>query len=88
MQIAKKLGASELINYRTTPEWADEVLRMTNGRGADLVCDVGGSGTVVQSVKALKQGGTACLVGFLTPPTPVDLIIPLILHAKTRWSPG
>ncbi|KFX93009.1 hypothetical protein O988_07043 [Pseudogymnoascus sp. VKM F-3808] len=83
LQIAGKLGASELINYKTTPDWADEVLQLTDGKGADLVCDVGGSGTLEQSVKALRQGGTACLVGFLTAPKPVDILMPLILQGKT-----
>jgi NADPH:quinone reductase-like Zn-dependent oxidoreductase len=83
LQIARTLGASELINYKTTPDWADEVLRLTDGRGADLVCDVGGSGTLEHSVNALRQGGTACLVGFLTTPKPVDILMPLILQGKT-----
>jgi NADPH:quinone reductase-like Zn-dependent oxidoreductase len=83
LQIAKKLGASELINYKTTPDWAEEVLRLTHGKGVDLVCDVGGSGTLEQSVKALRQGGTACLVGFLTAPKPVDILMSLITEAKT-----
>lgn len=87
LQIAKQLGASELINYQKTPNWADEVLRLTNGRGVDLVCDVGGSGTLEQSVKALRQGGTACLVGFLTLPNPIDVVMPLIAEAKTRKCP-
>jgi NADPH:quinone reductase-like Zn-dependent oxidoreductase len=65
------------------PNWADEVLRLTDGKGADLVCDVGGSGTLEQSVKALRQGGTACLVGFLTPPKPVDVLMTLIAEGKT-----
>jgi len=84
LHIAKKLGASELINYKATPNWADEVLRLTNGKGADLVCDVGGSGTLLQTVKSLRQGGTACLVGFLTIPEPVDILMSLITDAKTR----
>jgi len=83
LQIAKELGASELINYKTTPDWAEEVLRLTDGKGADLVCDVGGSGTLGQSVGALKQGGTAALVGFLTLPEPVDVLMALITSAKT-----
>ncbi|KAK4939686.1 hypothetical protein LTR10_020076 [Elasticomyces elasticus] len=83
LQIAKALGASELINYRTTPDWAHEVVRLTDGTGADLVCDVAGWGTLEASVKALKQGGTACVVGMLTPPQPVELLMPLILGAKT-----
>ncbi len=83
LQIAKYLGASELINYRTTPDWGDEVLRLTGGRGADLVCDVAGSGTLEESVKALRQGGTACIVGMLTPAKPLELLMPLLLGAKT-----
>ncbi|KAG4434652.1 hypothetical protein IFR05_009857 [Cadophora sp. M221] len=82
LQIAKQLGASELINYKTTPNWGEEVLRLTGGKGADLVCDVGGSGTLEQSIKALRQGETACLVGFLTQPKPVDVLMELITQAK------
>jgi NADPH:quinone reductase-like Zn-dependent oxidoreductase len=33
LQISKKLGASELINYKTTPAWGDEVLRLTDWKG-------------------------------------------------------
>jgi NADPH:quinone reductase-like Zn-dependent oxidoreductase len=58
-------------------------LRFTNERGVDLVADVGGSGTVEQSVKALKMGGTACLIGYLTPPQKTDLNMPLIVGAKS-----
>jgi NADPH:quinone reductase-like Zn-dependent oxidoreductase len=83
LQVAKQLGASDLINYKTTPEWAAEVLRLTDGKGADLVADVGGSGTVEQSVKALRMGGTACLIGFLTPPHKNDVVMPLITGAKS-----
>jgi NADPH:quinone reductase-like Zn-dependent oxidoreductase len=83
LQIAKKLGASELINYKTTPAWADEILRLTNGKGVDLVADVGGSGTVEASVKALRQGGTACVIGFLAPPKGIDIVFPLMSMAKT-----
>jgi NADPH:quinone reductase-like Zn-dependent oxidoreductase len=84
LQIVKKLGASEVINYKTTPNWADEVLRFTDGKGADLICEVGGNGTIEQSIKALKVGGIACLVGFLTQSTPADIVTPIILGAKKR----
>lgn len=83
LQVAKQLGASDLINYKTTPDWAAEVLRLTDGKGADLVADVGGSGTMEQSVKALTMGGTACLIGFLTPPHKNDVVMPLITGAKS-----
>lgn len=43
------LGASEGINYRTTPEWAKRARELTGGRGADLIVDVGGKSTLGQS---------------------------------------
>ena len=84
LQISKKLGASKLINYKTTPAWGDEIIRLTDGKGVDLVADVGGSGTVQESLKALRQGGTACMIGFLAPPKQCEIILPLVNAAKTR----
>jgi NADPH:quinone reductase-like Zn-dependent oxidoreductase len=48
---ARALGADATINYRTTPRWADEVLRLTDGRGADLVIDIGGASTLNDSFR-------------------------------------
>jgi NADPH:quinone reductase-like Zn-dependent oxidoreductase len=42
--IAKKLGATHCINYKTFPAWEEEVLRITGGKGVDHVCEMGGSG--------------------------------------------
>lgn len=66
MKRAKDLGAQHLINYKTTPEWADEVLNMTGGLGADVVVETGGPGTIAQSVKAVAEGGIISAVGVLT----------------------
>jgi NADPH:quinone reductase-like Zn-dependent oxidoreductase len=81
---AKALGASDLINYRTTPNWAAEAIRLTEGKGIDLVVDVAGAGTIEQSVAAAKTGGTVAVVGFLTPSVPTDLIPSIIFGGKTR----
>lgn len=82
LEEAKKLGAAELINYNNHPKWESEVLRLTKGRGVDLVSDVGGSSTVEQSIVSLRQGGTACLIGFLTPPKDTDIVFLLIKEAR------
>ncbi|RTM01707.1 NAD(P)-dependent alcohol dehydrogenase [Ancylobacter aquaticus] len=66
LERAKQLGAELLINYRSTPEWDDEVLRLTDGRGADLVVDTVGEATFARSLKAAAFGGTVFTVGFLT----------------------
>lgn len=39
LKVAKKLGATHLINYKTTPDWDDEVLKLTGGRGADHILE-------------------------------------------------
>lgn len=48
---ARELGADETINYRKTPEWADEVLKLTNGQGVDLAVDVTGPATLNLTTK-------------------------------------
>lgn len=63
---ARALGADALINYRTTPEWQQEVLRLTEGRGADHIVEVGGVGTLGRSIQAVAAGGKILLIGVLT----------------------
>lgn len=60
---ARSLGADVTINYRTTPEWQDEVLKATGGAGVDMVLEVGGEGTVARSVAATAVGGTIAAIG-------------------------
>ncbi|MBL8271540.1 zinc-dependent alcohol dehydrogenase family protein [Steroidobacter sp.] len=63
---AAKLGARDGINYRTEPEWPKAVLRLTQGRGADLVIDVVGKSTLQQSVASLADAGTLAIIGGIT----------------------
>jgi NADPH:quinone reductase-like Zn-dependent oxidoreductase len=63
---AKQLGAWATINYKTTPDWDKEVLRLTNGVGVDHVVEVGGAGTLERSFRAVRIGGTVGLIGILT----------------------
>jgi NADPH:quinone reductase-like Zn-dependent oxidoreductase len=63
---AKAMGANATINYRQTPEWAEEVLNLTEGRGADHIIELGGPGTLEQSIKAAAVGGHISLIGVMT----------------------
>lgn len=63
---ARELGAWETINYRDTPDWQGAVMDLTDGRGVDVVLEVGGGGTLAQSIEAVRIGGTVSLVGVLT----------------------
>jgi NADPH:quinone reductase-like Zn-dependent oxidoreductase len=61
----RELGASDGINYRDTPDWDKAVLDLTNGVGVDRVVEVGGSGTLPRSLKAVALGGEIALIGVL-----------------------
>jgi NADPH:quinone reductase-like Zn-dependent oxidoreductase len=63
---AVALGADATINYRRTPEWHDEALRLTGGRGVDRVLDIGGPDTLPRSIAAVRSGGTIAVIGRLT----------------------
>jgi NADPH:quinone reductase-like Zn-dependent oxidoreductase len=62
---ARELGADETINYKTTPAWDKEVLRLTGGAGVDHVVEVGGSGTLAKSANAARVGGHVSVIGVL-----------------------
>jgi NADPH:quinone reductase-like Zn-dependent oxidoreductase len=63
---AVALGADATINYRRTPDWQDEALRLTGGRGVDRVLDIGGPDTLPRSIAAARSGGTIAVIGRLT----------------------
>lgn len=60
------MGASDVINYKTNPEWQETVRALTDGRGVDHVVEVGGPGTLGRSVGATRNGGVVSLIGVLT----------------------
>lgn len=62
----RALGADHTINYRENPEWGKTVRSLTGGRGVDHVIEVGGPGTLPQSITACRIGGHIALIGVLT----------------------
>jgi len=76
---AKQLGAAHGINYRAMPEWNKAVVQLTNG-GVDLVVEVGGAGTLMRSLGAIKPGGRIGLIGVLSQPT--GDFNPMVILAK------
>jgi NADPH:quinone reductase-like Zn-dependent oxidoreductase len=63
---ALDMGASEGINYKTTPEWGAEARKRTGGKGVDQVIELGGAGTLPQSFRAVRIGGHISLIGVLS----------------------
>ncbi|MGY2048379.1 zinc-dependent alcohol dehydrogenase family protein [Methylobacterium sp. JK268] len=66
LERVRALGADHLINYRSEPAWGEAVRRWTGGRGVDHVIEVGGPGTLPQSIAAVRIGGHISLIGVLT----------------------
>ena len=79
----RKLGADETINYRTKPEWGKQARALTAGRGVDLVVEVGGAGTLNESIRATRFGGMLAMIGVLAGPAN-DLRLPLVVMQQLR----
>lgn len=63
---AEALGADHLINYKQTPEWGKAVADLCERGGVDHIIEVGGQGTLSQSIRACRTGGHIALIGVLT----------------------
>jgi NADPH:quinone reductase-like Zn-dependent oxidoreductase len=78
LQRAKALGADHLVNYRSQPEWAKAAREATGGVGADVILEVGGAGTIEQSMRAVRIGGHIAIIGVVAgqgnPFNPASLI--------------
>ncbi|KAF7355941.1 Alcohol dehydrogenase superfamily protein [Mycena venus] len=82
LKAVKKLGAKHVINYKTTPNWAEEVVKLTNGVGVDRVIEVTGNATLNQSFASVRKGGSIDMVGHLggiADVPPVDIVVPCIM---------
>ncbi|HEV2533196.1 NAD(P)-dependent alcohol dehydrogenase [Phenylobacterium sp.] len=66
----KAMGAAHVVNYVEEPEWGRRVHELTDGRGVDRVVEVGGPGTIVQSLRAVALGGEIASIGFLSTENP------------------
>ncbi len=65
LERVKALGADHLINYRKTEAWGPKALEITGGRGVDCVVEIGGAGTLDQSMMATRVGGHIAMIGVL-----------------------
>ncbi|KAI1347062.1 hypothetical protein F5Y01DRAFT_330156 [Xylaria sp. FL0043] len=65
-ETVKKLGADHVLNYKQDENWGDTARKLTpGGEGVDVVIEVGGAGTLQQSLQAIKYEGTIAIIGFL-----------------------
>ncbi|WP_375421502.1 NAD(P)-dependent alcohol dehydrogenase, partial [uncultured Sphingomonas sp.] len=66
LERARGMGADFTVNYREKPDWGAAVRDWTDARGVDHVVEVGGPGTLAQSIEAVRVGGHISLIGVLT----------------------
>ena len=81
----KRLGADNVINYKAVPDWGRKAKDLTDGRGVDHVIEVGGPGTLMQSITACRMGGHIALIGVLTG-FAGELVIPALFSNQIRTS--
>ncbi|KAK4574434.1 hypothetical protein LTR86_001275 [Recurvomyces mirabilis] len=85
LEVARKLGATHLVNYRNTPNWSERVLELTNCKGVDLTVDVVGAESIEQTLKSTSFGGVVVVVGLLSqdPNFKVDIMTDILYGSKT-----
>jgi NADPH:quinone reductase-like Zn-dependent oxidoreductase len=79
----RELGADETINYAEVPAWGARAKELTGGVGVDHVVEVGGAGTLPQSLQAVRFGGTVSLIGNLAG-TRTELLLTHVFMQKIR----
>ncbi|KAL3444764.1 chaperonin 10-like protein [Aspergillus insuetus] len=84
-QSKDKLGSPPIstFNYAKTPNWDQEVLRLTNGVGVNIVVDNGGTSSLVKSLRCTR-GGVVGQVGYPAKQDPSELreLIPTIIDRR------
>lgn len=77
---AEELGADYVINYKEKPEWAKEVRKITKMQGADHIIEVGGAGTLEQSIRAVRMDGVVSLIGILAGSSKELNLLPVLMQ--------
>ena len=75
----RELGAVATINYKTTPEWGKAAAALTGG--VDHVIEVGGAGTLGESLRAVRPSGHIALIGVLTGGAATFNPVPILMKA-------
>src|SRR5262249_55337821 len=79
----KTFGADITLNYKSTPDWGKKARELT-GQGVDLVIEVGGVGTLNESIRAIRMGGTIAFISVLAGPPSTELRLPLMVMQQQK----
>ena len=80
LERVRELGAWAVVNYVDEPEWGKKARELTGGVGVDHVVEVGGGGTIAQSLKAIRIGGQISVIGNLAGGSTELSLIPILMQ--------
>jgi NADPH:quinone reductase-like Zn-dependent oxidoreductase len=80
LERAKKLGAAEVLNYKSSPEWDERAREYTAGAGVDRVVEVGGSDTIAKSLRAVRMNGVVSVIGVLSGGAPAVSPVAILMN--------
>ncbi len=78
LERARELGADHCINYTTTTDWGPRAYEIA-GHGVDAVLEIGGTGTLENSLTAIRHGGHVNIIGYMTGVDMDITVFPLII---------
>ncbi len=84
LELAKKLGAVEAFDAREGDAWIKHVRSETRGEGVDVLLEMSGSSNAFdEGFRALRNGGTAALLGLPAKPVTFDFNTNIIFKGCT-----
>lgn len=80
LERARALGADHGIHTAAEPAWGDAARRWTGQRGVDHVVEIGGAGTLAESLRAVRPGGTLSIIGVLAGTRGTFDVLPVLMN--------
>lgn len=74
------MGASHAIDYTADREWGKTVKKLTGGQGVEHVVEVGGAGTMAESLRAVAMGGVIHVIGVLAGAVEPLNVLPILMQ--------
>jgi NADPH:quinone reductase-like Zn-dependent oxidoreductase len=84
LEKVRRVGASDGINYKNVPEWGVRARELTDGVGVDHIIEVGGAGTLGESLRAIRLEGHISLIGVLSGANQFNPIPVLMKHVRLQ----
>lgn len=78
LERARELGAAHVT--LAEPGFGPAVRKLTGGDGVDLVVEVGGAGTLTESLRAVRASGTIALIGVAANVSEAPSLVPIVMR--------